>query len=68
MALFSKTLWQNKTNSNFIVFVWPCHNASVVDGCGKKINTNVFILYLSMAASDSIGVNNIPFFEKFPLS
>ena len=32
-----------------------------------KKNTNVFILYFSMAASDNIGVNNIPFFEKFRL-
>ena len=27
---------------NFIAFVWPCHNASVVDECGKKIHIDLF--------------------------
>ena len=57
---FSKPLWQNKTKFNF-VFVWPCHNTSVVRG---KKNRQTIPFYLLMAASDNIRVKKIPFFEK----
>ena len=33
----------------------------------EKINIDLFPLYISMAACDNIGVDNIPFFEKFRL-